>query len=145
MAAESIVVIVGTGTSLERALDAQSEGGMPLLVIPSAREAARTLPTYVRPRIGAVLISLLEDHEAGLDLMRQLRSVRRFVGVPITVWMSVDAPTLVAEAYARGASSALMLGGGDEDAEVLTRTIHYWKALNEPSRHEAPTAPGSHA
>lgn len=145
MGAESIVVIVGRGTALERALDAQGERGMPLLVIPSAREATRTLPMYARPRIGAVLVSLLDDHETGLELVTRLRAIPRFVGVPITVWTSAASPSLVTAAYACGASSVLMLGGGEEDAQVLTRTIHYWKALNEPGRQEALKTPEHHA
>jgi len=137
---DSIVVIVGRGTTLELALDAQSDRGMPLLVIPTASEAAQVLPAHVRPRVGAVLVSLLEDHPAGLDLVGRLRSVDRYAGVPITVWTSSASPSLVTEAYARGASSALVLDGGEDDAGVLTRTIHYWKALNEPGRPEAITS-----
>lgn len=145
MGAESVVVIVGRGSALERALDAQGERGMPVLVFPSVREATGALPVSVRPRIGAVLVSLLEDHEAGLDLVKRLRSMGRFIGVPITVWTSAASPSQVTAAYASGASSVLVLGGGEEDAQVLTRTIHYWRALNEPSQHDAATTPAGHA
>jgi hypothetical protein len=131
--AETIVVI-GRGSALDSALDAQGETGLSLWRFPTIAEASRSLPGHERPRVGAVLLSLLEDADAGLHLIGQLRALPAFRGVPIIVWASAASSLVVWDAYALGASSALLLTGTDEDAVWLSRTIHYWKALNEPGR-----------
>jgi hypothetical protein len=134
MKAESIVVIVGRGAELDLAIDAQSESGMAMRRFDTVAEAAQQLPNHAHPRIGAVLLSLMEDAPEALALIEQLRGSPSLCTVPIAVWAPAESTTLVWEAYRRGASSALLLRGNDDDAVWLSRTIHYWKALNEPGR-----------
>ena len=131
------VIIVGRGPELEQALDAMAELDLPVRVIPTLLEAERALLGTAQPRVSAVLVSLAEDPERGLRLIRSLRRGSTLAAVTIAVWAPANAAIRLADAYRAGASSGVLLDGTHEDPIRLARVIHYWAVANEPPTHEA--------
>ncbi|HSW29695.1 MAG TPA: hypothetical protein VLH75_09475 [Longimicrobiales bacterium] len=132
-----IVVVVGKSAELEMALGALEELELRIRVIPTLPEAERALLSEARPRVSAVLTSLIQDPARGLGLIRSLRATPGLSTVPIAVWASASAAHVLADAYRLGASSGVLLDGTHEDAVRLARMIHYWAASNEPCSLEA--------
>lgn len=131
------VVVVGRSLELDLALGALEALALGLRVIPTVREAERALLAEPSPRVSAVLVGLTDDPEAGLRLIRSLRSRPGLADVPVVVWAPDDDSGVLAEAYRLGASSGVRLGGGDDDPLRLAQVIHYWAAANEPHTQEA--------
>lgn len=140
-----IVVVVGRGAALDLALGALEDLDLPVRVIPAANEASRALLRAERPRVKAVLVSLVEEPSEGLELVRSLRNGGGLGSVPLAVWVRAPDRHVRAEAYRLGASSVVPMDGTDEDPMRLARMIHYWAVANEypaeadePRRQERP-------
>ena len=121
-----IVVVVGRSPDLDRALDALWDLDIRIRVIPTVTDAGYTLLGCERPRIKAVLVSLVEDPEGALELVRSLRNGSGLASVPIVVWAREGSDRILASACAAGADSGVLLEGGPDDPACLARTIQYW-------------------
>jgi hypothetical protein len=137
MARGPIVVVVGKSAELELALGALEELDLRIRVIPTALEAERALLSDARPRVAAVLTSLMQDPVRCLGLIRSLRAAPGLSTVPIAVWAPASSAHLLSEAHRLGANSGVLLDGTHEDPVRLARMIHYWAAANEPCFFEA--------
>lgn len=136
MRSGSIVVVVGKCPAMYLALSALEELDLRVRVIPTVREAEQSLLTSVGPRVRAVLVSLVQEPEGAMGLIQSLRARSGLASIPIAVWTTTDAAHLLAEAYAVGASSAVLVDGSHEDPIRLARMIHYWAVANEPHVEE---------
>lgn len=131
-----IVVVVGKCPALYLALGALEDLELRVRVIPTVPEAERALLGANRPKVSAVLVSLVQEPEPALALIRSVRERGGLAAVPIAVWSHTDSCHLLADAYEAGASSAVLVDGSHEDPIRLARMIHYWAVANEPQAEE---------
>jgi len=120
-----IVVVVGKSPELDRALDTLWDLDLRIRVIPTVTEAGYTLLGCERPLVRAVLVSLVEDPEGALELVRSLRNGSGTASVPVGVWLRESSDGLLARAYEVGANDGVLLEGGEDDPARLARMIHY--------------------
>jgi len=126
MVGTGIVVVVGNSASLDRALDALGDLDIRIRVIPTVTDAGYALLGCERPRIKAILVSLVEDPEGALELVRSLRNGSSLASVPIVVWARKGSDRILTSACSAGADSGVLLEGGPDDPECIARTIQYW-------------------
>lgn len=136
MHAGPIVVVVGNCPAMYLALGALEDLDLRVRVIPTVREAERALLGASRPNVSAVLVSLVQESDPALALIRSLRGRSGLASVPIAVWAHTGSSHLLGEAYEAGASSAVLVDGSHEDPIRLARMIHYWAVANEPHVEE---------
>lgn len=125
-----IVVVVGKSRNLDRALDLLWTEDLRVRVIPTVTEAGYALLGCDRPLVRAVLVSLVEDPEGAVELVRSLRNGSSLSSVPIVVWAREAFDGALESAYRAGADSGVLLDGGSEDPVRVARTIRWWAGRN---------------
>lgn len=130
MLESGIVVVVGKSRNLDRALDLLWTEELRIRVIPTVTEAGYVLLGCDRPLVRAVLVSLAEDPEGAVELVRSLRNGSGLSAVPIVVWVREAFDGVLESAYAAGADSGVLLDGGSEDPVRIARTIRSWAAAD---------------
>ncbi len=141
MPEDGIAVVVGNSPALEQALDALSTRDLSVLAIPTIAEAGYALLGSDRPLVRAVLVSLVEEPEGALELVRSLRNGSALASVFVGVWARRASERALASAFALGADSGVVLDGRADDAMRLARMIRAWAVSDEPE--EAWRAPES--
>ena len=134
MPEDGIVVVVGKSPVLDQALDALATQDLPILAIPTITEAGYALLGSGRPMVRAVLVSLVEDPEGALELVRSLRNGSALASILIGVWARRASERTLASAFAVGADSGVALDGGADDAVRLARMIRSWAVPDQPER-----------
>jgi CheY-like chemotaxis protein len=131
------VVLIGSSSEMERALDALEEYRHMIRVLPDGDTASDSIAAVMGvevagARVRAVLVRRFDPLEDVVALVHEIRTRPATALAPIVVWGSFHSDDERERLSEAGVSSLLHLPS-EPRARVLSLTgmVHYWTALNE--------------
>jgi CheY-like chemotaxis protein len=122
---------------LTRRAFARQKISNPIEVARDGEEALSWITRWERgePRPVVILLDLKLPRVSGLDVLRQLKSDRRFASIPVVILTTSAEESDVKTAYELGANSYIVKPVDfDKFQQVVQQVELYWNVINEPPR-----------